>query len=339
MAIIELAIDMGTSNTYIYQRGVGLVLKEPSVVAVGTHSNNKVVKAAGLEAKKLIGKTPGDTTVVFPMFEGVVVSVNMATVMLKYFLNKVVPRGILRPRVSALFTLPCGATDAERRLVEQIAKACGINEIRFIESVLAAGLGVSMPISNARAGLVLDIGGGTSEIGVISLSGIISGYSLCLAGYNADVAIIDFFADNFGIKIGLASAERVKCGVGSLLDGDNMSTLVSGLDITKNKPASIEVVSGDIKALLAKTYDKIADVTEHILHDLHGETSGDILENGLYICGGGSSLAGLLEMLERRLNLSVKTIEDPSTAAILGAGKLLDKDLYNNFFLSKEEMY
>lgn len=338
MAVIELAIDMGSSNTYIYQKGHGIVLREPSVVAVQSSTGNKTVRSVGTEAKKLIGKTPGDTTVVFPLFEGVIVSQNMATVMLKNYLGKIVPRGLFRPKVHALFTIPCGMSEKDKKVFEAVAFDSGISEVHFIEKVIASGLGVNMPISSARAGLVIDIGGGTTEIGVISMAGIISGFSLCLAGYSADTAIIDYIADNFGIKIGLASAEKIKINVGSLIERDNMTAVVSGIDISRNTPSTLEIKSRDIKDIMFKIYGKIFEVVEGILKVLPGETGSDILENGVYLSGGGSQIAGLEEFARGALGYPVNMAPDPTVAAALGAGKLIsNQDLYNNFFLLKEQ--
>lgn len=340
MATIELAIDMGSANTYIFQKGEGIVLREPSVVAVQSGSGNKTVRSVGSDAKKLIGKTPGDTSVVFPLFEGVIVSQNMATVMLKTFLGKVVPRGFFRSKINALFTVPCGIGEKDKQILETVAYDCGISQVNFIEKVIAAGLGVNMPVSTARTGLVVDIGYGTTEIGIISMAGIISGFSLCLAGYNVDTAIIDYIADTHGVKIGLVSAEKIKINIGSLLERDNMTAVVSGVDVSRNSPATLELKTRDIKEILFKNFGKIFEVVQDVLKVQKAETNNDIVENGLYLCGGSSQIAGLSEYAQGILGYRVNLAADPTVATVLGAGKLIsNKDLYNSFFLKKEQEF
>lgn len=334
MAYTEIAIDLGTSYTSIYLKGEGLVLREPSVVVAsgGASGGARSIKAIGIEAKKLIGKTPENTTVIFPIFEGAVVNANVATIMLDYFLQKLMPGKIARPKFRALVNIPCGLNSSERKLFESVIYSGGVKEAIFLESPIASAFGCNAPMTRSEPCLVVDIGGGTTDIGVLNLGGVIAGCSVGIGGNNVDTGIIDHVADTFSLKIGLLSAERAKTQAGSLFLNDTTSALVNGRDIISFNPRSEILDARSLIDVIEYYYYRVLDVVESVIHSLPEEVAAEIQHSGVYICGGASQIAGLDKAFKKYLNLDVNIAEEPSYSAILGAGQLLSQsDLLKAF--------
>lgn len=321
MMNMKYAVDMGTSVTNVYQAGSGIVLSEPSVVAVDAEDRKKV-KAVGLDAKRLVGKTAENTSVVFPVYEGEVRDEKIAAVMLRHFLKKVQAKQYGR-RPELLFSAPCGADLVYVRRMERLAEACGAANVRFAESPVLAALGQNIPLTEFSPCFCIDMGGGCTDIAALSLDGIIAGISVNIGGGNIDAQLIDFVAERFGLKIGLLTAERIKEQIGSLIDGDNTGTVVNGRDIATGKPRSIALTAEDVREPIALYYDKILELAEMVMAKLPAEVSAEIRHAGVYISGGGAALAGLERYCNKRLGMAINIAEDPAMCVPLGAGALL----------------
>lgn len=331
MAGMEIAVDLGTSYISIYQKGAGMVLREPCVAACENGAQPKV-KAVGTEAKKLIGKIPEDTTIIFPVFEGGVANANVAITMLDHFIGKILPPKIVRPKMKAIVNIPCGMNPDEQNGIERVVYESGIRDAAFIEAPVCAAFGVDAPITKSMPCMIVDIGGGETDIGVLTLNGIITGCSLGIGGNNVDSGIIDHLMKNYHIKVGLLSAERVKIQAASLNEKDTASAMVSGRDVKTSDICSKIITSKDIIPVTQYYYGKILNVIRSVIHSLPEEVSSEINRAGIYLCGGASRIAGLTKVMQTELKLKVFTIEDPSCAAINGAGKLLgEKELIKQF--------
>lgn len=326
MALIELAIDIGTSKTAIYQKGTGLVLSEPSVVAT-SQGKNSGLKSAGSDAKKLIGKALPNIKINFPVFEGLITLPFATTLMLGHFITKITGKNMfLRPKIRALITTPCGISNLDKQVFESVANEAGIKEAIIIESPNVSVL--SLPVSALSPVLVIDIGGGKTDIAVVSDDGIISGCSLGIGGNNMDTGIIDYLSDEYKFKIGLLTAEKTRIQIGSLYENDTLGLEINGKDIIKGIPCSMEITSDNISQTLIYYYEKIAEVTKSLIDSLDKDISKIIYSTGAYVIGGASAIAGLEGFLSGYLKMPVKFIEDSSYAAVNGAGKALnDKNL------------
>ena len=318
--MLKIAIDLGTSSTKIYEIGSGIVLHEPSCVAV--NAETKQVKAIGNEAKALVGKTAEFTSIVFPVFEGEIVNHAMAVVMLDAFLSKIgIKSG--RGRVEVLFCVPCGISDKAKSSVYNVCDDLGISHLHFVEVPYLSALGQDLPISDSNPAFVIDVGAGTTNIAVLSLDGIIAGASLNIGGSNMDVHIIDHVAEHFGLKIGSLTSERLKNTVGSLAEGDNQSTVVNGRDITTGRPRSVAVSSSDISYPVRVYVDKVLEYVGMILKKLPAEVSASICKSGVHLSGGVSQLVGLGEYVEQKLDMEAHVCDEPQMAVILGAGRAI----------------
>ncbi|MBP5242859.1 MAG: rod shape-determining protein [Clostridia bacterium] len=318
--MLKVAIDAGTSVTKIYKIGSGIVLAEPSCVAI--HTETQQVKAIGEEAKKLVGRTSEGTSVIFPVAEGAIVNVKMATVMLDAFLNKIGIRSG-RHRVEALFAVPCGVSEEAKSAIYNVCDELGIAQISFVEAPYLSALGQDLPISDSNPVFVLDMGAGTSNIGVISLDGIIAGISLNLGGNNMDAHIIDHVAARFGLRIGRITGERIKNTIGSLIEGDNQSMVVNGRDIAGGRPRSVAVSSADVVYPIQIYVDKLIEYAGMILRKLPAEVSAGICKSGVHLSGGVSQIAGMAEYIEERLAMEVHRSEEPQMAVVLGGGRAI----------------
>lgn len=319
--MIKLAIDLGSSVTKIFKLGSGIVLAEPSCVAVA--SGTSTVKAIGDDAKRLIGKTAEFTTIVFPVFEADIVNESMAAVMLGYFLKKIGIGRLQAKRSEVLFGVPCGAENALLDKYYRLADACGIGAVHFVETPFLSAFGQNLTLNETNPVFVVDIGGGSTNIAAFSLDGIIAGIGLNIGGGNIDSHIIDRIAESFNLKIGLLTSEKLKTTVGSLYTADNESFVVNGRDITSGRPRSVAVSSEDIYGCLKLFADRIIEYIGMILAKLPAEVSASIWHSGIYLSGGCAALIGLDDYFSKALQMDVNLAEEPQMAAVLGGGRTI----------------
>lgn len=322
--MIKLAIDLGSSVTKIFRIGSGIVLAEPSCVAVASGTN--VVKAIGEEAKKLIGKTAEYTTIVSPVCEADIVNENAAAVMLTYFLKKIEIGPSQAKKAEAVFAVPCGAGEELLDKYYRLADACKIGSVRFAEVPFLSAFGQNLMLSETNPVFVIDIGGGCTNIAAFSLDGIIAGVSLNIGGGNIDSHIIDKIADTFNLKIGLQTSEKMKTTIGSLYKNDNDSMIVNGRDITTGRPRSVAVAAPDIYECVKVFADKLAEYTGMVLAKLPAEVSASVWHSGIYLSGGMAKLIGLDDYLSSALQMDVFVSDEPQMAVILGGGAAVGND-------------
>ncbi len=318
--MLKIAVDLGTSTTKIYKIGSGVVLSEPTCVAVNAETQQ--VKAIGADAKLLVGKTAEFTSIVFPVYEGEIVNQKMAVVMLDEFLNKIGIRSS-RGRVEVLFCVPCGISDKAKSAVYNVCDELGISHIDFVEIPYLSALGQDLPVSDSNPVFVMDVGAGTTNIAVISLDGIIAGLSVNIGGSNMDVHIIDHVAERFGLKIGSLTSERLKNTVGSLVEGDNQSTVVNGRDITTGRPRSVAVSSAEIAYPIRVYVDKLIEYAGLILKKLPAEVSAGICKSGVHLSGGVCKITGLGEYIGEKLGMEAHVCDEPQMAVVLGGGRAI----------------
>lgn len=323
----DLAIDLGTANTLVYVKGQGIVLSEPSVVAVQRDSrgNAERVLAVGKEAKQMVGRTPGHIVAIRPLKEGVIADFEVTREMLKYFIRKAHNRkAFVRPRI--IISVPHGITEVEKRAVKESAQSAGAREVYLIEEPMASAIGAGLPITEPVGNMIVDIGGGTTEVAVISLAGIVVSTSVRVAGDKMDEAIAQYVKRKFNMMIGESTAEKIKIEIGSALPtGDNKSVLVKGRDLITGIPKTIEISSDEITEALFDVISVIVQAVKQTLERTPPELSADIVDRGIYLAGGGALLKNMDVLLQRETELPVKVTEDPLTAVVLGAGKALDE--------------
>ena len=325
----DLAVDLGTANTLVYVKGQGIVLSEPSVVAIEKGTNK--VRAGGAEAKKMIGRTPGNIVAIRPMKDGVIADFEITEAMLNYFIQKVHNRrGFYRPRV--VICVPSGITSVERRAVRDSAWQAGASQVDLIEEPMAAAIGADLPIEEASGTMLVDIGGGTTEVAVISLGGIVVSRSIRIAGDEMDEAIAAYIKRNFNLMIGERTAELTKIKLGSAspsVEGEPMQ--VKGRDLVSGLPKVIVVDSARIREALAEPISVVVETVKNALEQTPPELAADIMERGITLTGGGSLLGGLDVLLSEETGIKVQVCMDPLTAVVLGTGKALDEmDRYSS---------
>ncbi len=318
----DIAVDLGTANTLVYVRGRGIVLNEPSVVAVNTH--NGAVLAVGSEAKKMMGRTPGNIVSIRPLKDGVIADFEIAERMLRYFIRKVHPRRLLaQPRV--VICVPSGITGVERRAVEDAADAAGARQVHLIEEPMAAAIGVGLPIQEATGNMVVDIGGGTTEVAVISYAGIVTANSVRVAGDELDNAIIQYAKKEYSILLGERTAEEIKLAIGSADDTDNeLHAEVRGRDLVSGLPKIIVLTSTEIRRSMEEPVAQIIDAVRDTLDKCPPELSGDIMDRGIVLTGGGALLRGLDQRLRRETGMPVLVAENPLDSVVLGSGRCVE---------------
>ncbi|MBC7526664.1 MAG: rod shape-determining protein [Chthonomonadaceae bacterium] len=319
----ELGVDLGTANILVYQRGKGIVLREPSVVAISRH--NKKVLAVGEEARLMLGRTPGNIVAIRPMSDGVIADYTTTQKMLEYLFAKVVGRKrIFKPRV--LICVPSQVTSVEERAVRQAALEAGASEAHTIEEPMAAAIGAGLPISNPGGNMVVDIGGGTTDIAVISLEGIVASESLRIAGNRMDEVIIRHVKANYSLMIGDRTAEEIKMKVGSAYPLEQeLSLEVRGRDMVAGLPKTVSVSSIEIREALAEPVMAIVEKVKRVLEQTPPELAADIIERGIVLTGGGALLRGLDQMLNRHTNIQVYAAEDPLSCVAIGTGRALEE--------------
>jgi rod shape-determining protein MreB len=323
----DVSIDLGTANTLIYVSGRGIVLNEPSVVAVQDDMGrgSKTIVAVGVEAKNMLGRTPGHITAVRPMKDGVIADFTYTEKMLQYFIAKVHGDRWLRPSPRVLICVPFGSTQVERRAIPESAAGAGARRVDVIPEPMAAAVGAGLPVNEARGSMVLDIGGGTSEVAVISLNGIVYAESVRIGGDRFDEAIIQYVRRNYGILIGEATAERIKIEIGSAYPGQQVSEMsVKGRNLSEGVPRSFTLNSNEILEALQEPLQGIVQAVKKALEQTPPELGADVAELGIVLTGGGALLKDIDKLLMEETGLPVLVAEDPLTCVARGGGRILE---------------
>ncbi|HBF36703.1 MAG TPA: rod shape-determining protein [Firmicutes bacterium] len=323
----DMGIDLGTANTLVYVQGRGVVLQEPTVVAIEKDTNN--IFAVGNEAKQMVGRTPGNIIAVRPMKDGVIADFDVTEKMLRYFINKAGKNvGILAPRI--IIGVPSGVTEVEKRAVMDAGLQAGAREVYLIEEPMAAAIGAGMNIEEPTGNLIVDIGGGTTEVAVISLGGIVSSRSLRIAGDEMNEAIVHFIKRSYNLMIGERTAEDIKKEIGSAYpDGKEIRQEVRGRDLLTGLPKTITVTSHEIQEALAEPISGIIEAVKMTLERTPPELAADILDKGLVMAGGGSLLRGIDRLLAEETGMAVQVAEDPLTCVARGTGLALERNYHD----------
>ncbi len=321
----DLAIDLGTANTKVYVKGKGIVSCEPSVVAVQKDNRGMRVLAVGRDAKEMLGKTPGNIVAIRPMKDGVIADFAVTEAMLRYFINRAHNRRTLvRPRI--IICVPFGITEVEKRAVKESAESAGAREVYLIEEPMAAAIGAGLPITEPTGNMVVDIGGGTTEVAVISLSGIVFSRSVKVGGDKMDEAIIQHMKRKYNLLVGERTAERIKCEAGTAYPTDDVITMeVKGRDLLQGVPKPVVVNSDEIRDAFADPISAIIEAIRSALEGTPPELSADIVDKGIVLTGGGAMLQNLDKLIREETGLPVAVSDDPISAVVLGAGKALDE--------------
>ncbi|HBR04079.1 MAG TPA: rod shape-determining protein [Ruminiclostridium sp.] len=329
----EIGIDLGTANTLVYLKDKGVILREPSVVAVNNHTGQ--VLAVGLDAKQMIGRTPGNITAIRPLKDGVIADFETTQSMLKYFIRKAVGSSPLsKPRV--VICVPSGVTEVEKRAVVDSAMSAGAKEAFLIEEPMASAIGGGLPVEEPSGSMVVDIGGGTSEVAVISLGGIVVSRSLRVAGDEFDDAIVHYIKKEYNLMIGERSAESIKLKIGSAYPLEEEETFtVSGRDLVTGLPKELSISSMEIREALREPINSVVDSIKFTLEKTPPELAADIMERGIMLAGGGALLKGLDKLISEETGIPVFIAEQPLDCVVLGTGKVLEEiDTLSNVLLS-----
>ena len=322
----DLAIDLGTANTLVYVRGKGIVLTEPSVVAVRKDERgaNRVV-AVGKDAKMMLGKTPGNIVAIRPMKDGVIADFEVAEAMLRYFIRKVHNRrALIRPRV--IICIPSGVTQVEKRAVRESAESAGAHEVYLIEEPMAAAIGAGLPITEPVCNMVVDIGGGTTEVAIISLAGIVYSRSVRVGGDKMDQDILQHVKRKYNLLIGERTAELIKTTIGNAYPlGETETMMIKGRDLVTGIPKTTEVNSDEIRESIQEQIDSILETIKVALEQTPPELAGEIVDRGIVLTGGGALLKNLDHFLRLKTGLPIMLTEDPLSTVVLGSGKALDE--------------
>ena len=323
----DLSIDLGTANTLIYVRGRGIVLDEPSVVAIREESSRggRTVQAVGAEAKSMLGRTPGNITAIRPLKDGVIADFTVTEKMLQHFIKKAHGSRYFRPSPRVLVCVPYGSTQVERRAIRESAEGAGARKVYLVEEPMAAAIGAGMPVQEARGSMVLDIGGGTSEVAVISLNGIVYAASVRIGGDRFDEAIMSYVRRNYGILIGEATAERIKHEIGAAYPGQEVREIsVRGRNLSEGVPRSFTLNSNEILEALQEPLQGIVGAVKAALEQTPPELGADVADRGIVLTGGGALLRDLDKLLMEETGLPVIVADDPLTCVALGGGKVLE---------------
>jgi len=331
----DVAVDLGTANTLVHVRGKGVVLREPSVVALDRGARE--VLAVGAEAKRMLGRTPPGIEAVRPLKDGVIADFDVAEIMLRHFLHRAWRSRLAPPRV--VIGVPSGVTEVERRAVKDAARRAGARRVLLIEEPLAAAIGAELATWEPTGRLVVDIGGGTSEVAVIALNGIVVGRSTRVAGDEIDEAITTYVYHELNLAIGPATAEAVKIAIGSAvsLDGDEACMMIRGRDLLSGLPKAVEMTAPQVREAIVGPVSRIAEAVRLTLEETPPELAGDIGEQGVMLTGGGALLRGIDQLLGRELGMRVRVAEDPSACVVMGAGRALaEEDRFAEVFSRAE---
>ncbi|MDP2940189.1 MAG: rod shape-determining protein [Candidatus Omnitrophota bacterium] len=322
----DMGIDLGTATTLVYVKGEGIVLCEPSVVAIQKDTNK--VLAVGEEAKRMLGRTPGNIIAIRPMKDGVIADFEITEAMLKHFIRKVHKRKVLvRPRM--VIAIPSGITEVEKRAVRDSAERAGARSVFLVEEPMAAAIGVGLPIQEPVGNMIIDIGGGTTEMAIISLAGIVFSKSIRIAGDEMDLSIIEHLKKAYNLMIGERTAEEIKIRIGSAYPlEEEMNMEVRGRDLIAGLPKTVSITSNEIREALQEPIHAIVEATRITLERTPPELAADLIEHGIVLAGGGSLLRGLDKLIAEETGLPVHIADDPLTAVALGTGKVLDEIRY-----------
>jgi|TARA_B100001057_G_scaffold375145_1_gene379903 rod shape-determining protein MreB len=325
----DLAIDLGTANTLIYMRGKGIVLNEPSVVAIRQEEGpggKKIIEAVGSKAKQMLGKVPGNIEAVRPMKDGVIADFTVTEQMLKQFIKMVHQKKLFSPSPRVIICVPCGSTQVERRAIRESALSAGASKVYLIEEPMAACIGAGMPVGEPSGSMVVDIGGGTSEIGVVSLGGLVYSASVRVGGDKFDEAIVNYIRRNYGMLIGEQTAEMVKKQIGSAFPGSEVHEMeVRGRNLSEGIPRTFGVSSNEILEALTDPINQIVVSIKNALENTPPELAADIAERGVVITGGGALLRDLDRLLMEETGLPVYLADDPLTCVVRGCGEAIDR--------------
>lgn len=323
----DIGVDLGTANTLVFVKGKGIVIREPSVVAVDERTNPKTVVAVGADAKKMIGRTPGSITAVRPLKDGVIADFDMTSDMLKEFIKRAIS-GSPFNRARVMICIPSGVTEVERRAVHDAAKSAGARYVSLIEEPMAAAIGAGLPVLDATGSMIVDIGGGTSEVAVISLGDIVTSKSVRVAGDTFDEAIISYVKRTFNLLIGERSAEDIKVKLGSAYPYEGEAAMeIKGRNLIDGLPKSVEISSEQVRQALAEPVDQILDSIRYTLDRTPPELAADIIERGITLTGGGALLRGLDKLISSETGMPVNVADNPMDCVVNGTGICLEKDL------------
>ena len=321
---LDIGIDLGTANTLVFVKGKGIVIREPSVVAVDQKYNPPRVVAVGTEAKEMIGRTPGSITAVRPLKDGVIADFDITADMLKAFIKKVTKNAPLA-RVRVMICIPSGVTGVERNAVNDAARSAGAKYVSLIEEPMAAAIGAGLPVSEPTGSMVVDIGGGTSEVAVISLGDVVTSNSARVAGDNFDESIINYIKKKYNLLIGERTAEDIKIKIGSCFPSAEEDYIeVRGRNLVTGLPRTIKVSSGETEEALKESTNQIVEAIHSVLEKTPPELAADIADRGIVLTGGGSLLNGLEDLITSKTGISAVTAEDPMTAVAIGTGKYVE---------------
>ncbi|MEK7550767.1 MAG: rod shape-determining protein [Patescibacteria group bacterium] len=321
----DIGIDLGTANTLVWVRGKGIVIREPSAVA--RHKKSKEILAIGTSAKKMLGRAPNTIEAIRPLRDGVIADFDATAAMLTYYIKKVHESGSAMPKIprpKVVIGIPSGVTEVERRAVADATIDAGAREAHLIEEPMATAIGANLPIMEPEGTFIVDIGGGTSEIAVISLGGIVIGRSVRVAGDEMDEAIINYARLKYSLLLGQPTAEQVKIGIGSAVVQKNKFTVVRGRDLETGLPKSIKLTSGEIQESLGQVIQEIVGNIVDVLEEVPPELASDIMERGIVLAGGGSLLPGIEKIIADATKMPVWIADDPLTCVVRGCGRLLD---------------
>ena len=318
----DMGIDLGTANTLVYIKGQGIVVREPSVVAI--RDDSKEVLAVGEEAKRMIGRTPGNIVAIRPMKDGVIADFDVTQSMLSYFIQKAAAKkGVVSPRIA--ICVPFGVTEVEKRAIEEAARQAGAKDAFLIEEPMAAAIGAGLRIEEPEGHMVVDIGGGTSEIAIISLGGIVTAKSIRLGGDELDEAIVNYVKKEYSLMIGERTAEDVKIRIGSAYkEGDEVEMEIRGRDLISGLPKTMTISSSEVREALRESVNAIIDGIKSTLEKTPPELASDIMENGIMLTGGGALLKGLDKLVKEETGMPVKIAENPLDCVAIGTGKSVE---------------
>lgn len=322
----DLAIDLGTANTLVYVKGQGIVINEPSVVAINKNmSGPKRVLAVGKEAKEMLGRTPGDIVAIRPLKDGVIADFEITAAMIRYFVEKAHNRRtMVKPRV--IVCVPYGITNVEKRAVKEAAESAGVREVFLIEEPMAAAIGAGLPVTEPSGSMIVDIGGGTTEVAVISLAGIVYSKSVRVAGDKMDEAIINYIKRKYNLLIGERTAEEIKIAIGNAYPSDVIETMnVKGRDMVAGIPKTIQVTSEEIREAIAEPVNIIVEAVRVALEQTPPELAADIVDKGIVLAGGGALIKNLDVLLREETGLPIMIADNPLTSVVVGSGKALDQ--------------
>ncbi len=318
----DIGMDLGTANTLVHLRGKGIVLVEPSVVAI--HAEAKELLAVGTEAKQMIGRTPGNIVAIRPMKDGVIADFDITQTMMHHFIRKAYRRGLLKPRV--IVAVPSGCTEVERRAVLDAVLRAGAREAYTIEEPMAAAIGAGLPVNEPTGNMIVDIGGGTSEVAVISLEGIVASRSIRVGGDEMDEAVVNYVKRAYNLLIGERTAEEVKTTIGSAHELEQEETMeIRGRDLVTGLPRTISIDSREIRKALSEPVNAILEAVKETLENTPPELAADIMDRGIVMTGGGSMLKGLDRLISQETGMPVHTVDEPLYAVVKGAGKALEE--------------